>query len=225
MFSHDLIYKENQKDFLRFSLCEDRHKNLTRYLMKEFSWDNKTVLEAGAGMGRITDKYIDKIKDLTLTDKSIEMLKYCKKKYNYKEKNIQYLCCDHKNLASNLKDKHFEIFICAYSLSYVAMELDDKAFEDFLTTFFSINADQFIIIENIGIFSKNDTYVRPYFNYFDFLSKKFKSLEIKTDFSFKDVNEAVYYAEMFFGKDTAETVKEIGSKDLPEISCIWYNKN
>lgn len=221
-FLHDIIYNEKIQDFLHFSLCEDYNNNLSKCLLNKFSWNDKKVLEAGIGMGRIADNYIDKIKSLTATDKSMKMLKYCEKKFSLKTTNVQYLCCHHKNLKMALDNSFFDTFLCAYSLSYAAIEYDGNHLYDFLDRIFSIEANNYIIIENVGIFSTEDEYIRPYSNYFNYLYKMFDCIQINTDFCFRDNMEAVHYSNMFFGKEIASIVKKSESNFVPEKTCIWY---
>ena len=74
--NHQFIYSNQLYDFQRFAEREDFNKNLKKCMLSLFKWDNLSVLEAGVGMGRVTDYYFDKVKHVTLTDESKIMLEW-----------------------------------------------------------------------------------------------------------------------------------------------------
>lgn len=219
------MYHSQSNQFLYFSSCEDSNGNLDRFIKSYFNWNDKTVLEAGIGLGRITDKYIDKAKKIVATDKSEKMLNLCKKKFSRELDKIEFLKCDHDKLYKNLYNFCFDTFISAYSLSYLVDKYKDPGkLKNVLDGIFSLNIKKFIVIESIGVFSKNDHHFIRYKNYFNYLYDRFSFRFLNTDFVFADNSEATYYAEVFFGKKTRDIIRDSGIIRIPETTCVWFNE-
>ena len=219
---HRNIYSNEISKFKRFSECEDYNHCLREYLIHHFDWEKASVLEAGVGMGRFTDYYIDQAKTVTLTDSSTTMLDYCRMKYSRYEEKIDFVSCKHIDLLDYCKSRKYDIFISAYSLSYEAVKLQPEMLQGYLDSVLSLNVNSFVIIESIGLYHTNSNYLQQYKDYFNELSNRLNRIEITTDFHFQSVQEAEYYCGIFFGKEISERVKEIGSNIVPETTCLWY---
>ena len=222
-FNHDFIYTKEDSEFFPFAQNEDFQSNLSDFLKNNFLWENKSVLELGVGFGRITDIYVDEIKSLIATDKSEAMINFCINKYCSTKSNVNFMCCEHEKIVERLPSGHFNVMISSYSLCYTATKYKTKeALFGFLDKLFSIDCDNYIIIENSGIFSLEDEYLRPYQLYFEYLNSKFKSCKIRTDFKFNTNEEAVKHSRIFFGNEISEKIKKSGNCIVPETTCIWY---
>lgn len=220
---HNFIYSNQTNEFQRFSACEDYNHNLRNYITKNFNWENISVLEAGAGMGRITDFYINKAKKISLTDSSNAMLEYCRSKYLPIKNKVFFYLCKHNELPFKFQNYSFDTFISAYSLSYEAIKHKKISLQNYINSILSLNINKYIIIENIGIFSSTDFYIQPYQDYFDILSYYFNKAVIPTDYFFKSNQEAIYYCDLFFGKSISTKIKRTGNNIVPELTCVWYN--
>lgn len=224
MISHDEMYALMNNDFLYFSSCENRCGKLDAFIRDNFDWKDKTVLEAGVGMGRMTDKYIESAKQIYATDKSGEMLEYCRHKYERQKHKISFVQCDHTQLMQTFEKQRFDIFLSSYSLCYTAVNYKGAQLESLLDNIFSVDAHRSIIIESVGIFSQNDAHFSPYREYFNYLDEHFDHCLIDTDIVFADNKEAVYYSELFFGSQISRMVENSASNCVPEKTCIWFSK-
>lgn len=220
--NHQFIYSNQLYNFQRFSEREDFNKNLKNCMLSLFKWDNLSVLEAGVGMGRVTDYYFDKVKHVTLTDESKIMLEYCRSKYSTEKDKVSCCLCSHSELPKMFQAKRFDIFVSAYSLSYECIKRKGNKLQDYINNLFSL-ANRFVIIENTGVFCSDDSYIQPYAEYFNILSSHLAKIEIQTDFRFKSTEEAVYYCGLFFGETIASKIKQMDINVVPETTCIWYN--
>lgn len=218
---HEDIYNSEIDRFISFAQYEDSNHNLENYI-KHIPWEGKSVLEAGIGTGRMTTYYIDKVKEILATDISQNMLKYCSRRLHEYSLKIKYICCPHDDL-NKLNLPHYDIFFSAYSLCYLAVENMYTDIDSYLDMILPEKVNNYIIIENVGIFSHDDEYIRPFYNYYNALTRRFKYKEIRTDFLFPNIELAVRATDDFFGKDISEKVFDNHRLLVPEITGIWYD--
>jgi len=220
------IYTSDISKFEEIAKYEDYNKNIKRFLMENFCWKDKFVFEAGIGIGRITQYYINSSKKIIATDISQSMLDFCKKKFaDYKNK-IRYVNLRHLDM----KDKTFQkadIFISSYSLSFEIIN-EDKPIQEIYNILMdgikkvTKKGALIIIIENEGIFNELPSFDYRMKDYFTLLNNEFKHMSIDTSYLFNSIEEAVKILNNFFGKEISSKVEKYNNCNIPEKSGIWY---
>jgi ubiquinone/menaquinone biosynthesis C-methylase UbiE len=74
------IYRSHSDRYDKLVAAEDYQKNLPQWLLSCTDWAGRTVLEAGAGTGRVTEIYASILKYATCLDRSEHMLQGAKRR-------------------------------------------------------------------------------------------------------------------------------------------------
>ncbi len=227
MPSMDGIYEKHASQYDELVLFEDHKRNLNRLLHSLVSWDDKIVIEAGIGTGRVTNLYVEKVKRIYGLDRSTHMLERLKKNLNDHLKKIELRCAD--NLCLPKLPEKGDVFIEGWSFGHTVSdnENDIERIADILVNqvLHMIKKDGVIIfIETLG--SNSEIAKAPK----ECLSKFYSILEthynfirheISTDYKFPSVEEAARITGFFFGKDFGEKVLRAKKAIVPEWTGVW----
>ncbi len=229
--THEEIYKTGGDKYDLLVSREDYKKNLFPALSGIVSFTGASVVESGAGTGRLTSLLIPFAKHIFAFDNSLHMLEIANKKpaisgFN----NWSTGVADHRKIP--LKDSVADIFISGWSISYLLEKHPHNWKEEFKKVFFEIKrllrpGGTVIIIESLGTGREEPEppteSLRDYYNY---LEKKFlfSSIWLRTDYKFETLEEADNLVRNFFGQDLADHVKKNEILYLPECTGIWRLK-
>ena len=216
---HDYsMYDIHTKVFLDIAAHEDPEGKLKTFLLANFSFDGKRVLEAGAGAGRITDYYADRAGSVVLTDAYDPMLTILKRKYGTRN-NIAVEKCVHRELKSRFHET-FDIFLSAFSLAY-DLDPEIENYDDYLENILPA-ARQHIIIECCGIYERYDLLSPADIRYDEALDRRFHRKDIRTVFVFSSP-ELAYKAAGYLFPEAAERVKQENLAVIPEMISVFYD--
>lgn len=216
--NHEELYKCRERVFADIAGHEDPEGRLKTFLLSHFDFDGKTVLEAGAGEGRITDMYLDRVKNAVLTDAYPSMVNVLKSKYQDNDR-VTAILCDHQDLRNKCRER-FDLFLSAFSFCY-AFWADTEDHDELLERILP-DSEHHIIIECVGLYEEYD-YLRPEkIRYMEALSNRFQKEVIRTEFVFSSPEQAVGAAETLFPW-IAEKVKQKGCEVIPERIAFFYD--
>lgn len=186
--------------------------------MTQFDFDGKTVLEAGAGTGRITDYDADRAKSIVVTDAYDSMVGILRQKYAGLDKVTAELC-DHRQLRERFEET-YDIFVSAFSFNY-AFDPSVGDYDAFLEKILP-SAKHHIIIECCGFYEEYDYLPPESIRYVEALKKRFEKKEILTEFVFSSPDQAVQAAKALFSP-IAERVRRQNQPVIPERIYVFYD--
>ena len=214
--AHAELYDSEAALFDDISLHEDTAGKLRQFLLERFSFDGKSVLEAGAGAGRITDYYADRAKRVVVTDAYESMVGILKRKYKDADK-VTAVLCDHRQLRSRFPEP-FDVFLSAFSFNY-AFDPSVGDYDAFLSQILP-PAGQHIIIECCGFYEEFDYLPPESIRYVRALENRFQKTVIPTEFVFSSPEQAVSAAKVLFSP-IAERVREQNRAVIPELIHVY----
>jgi ubiquinone/menaquinone biosynthesis C-methylase UbiE len=221
------IYEKHSVQYDELVRYEDHQQNLKKLLNSLVSWENKTVIEAGIGTGRITHLYIEKVKHLYGLDRSPHMLEGLKKNLDNHLNKIELFSADNLHLPE-LSEKG-DIFIEGWSFGHTVSDNEDDAgrIVDLLvrdTVRMTKEDGVIIFIETLG---SNSEIPKPpkesLSKFYYWLENKysFTRHEISTDYNFPSVEEAARITGFFFGEDFGQIILRAGKAIVPEWTGVW----
>lgn len=222
------IYNNKAAQYERLIEREDRAKNISPMLTSIKPHKNLTVVELGAGTGRLTRIMVPEAKLLVAFDQSAHMLSVASEKL-HKKFNWALGVADNQQLP--IKSGAADLVVAGWSLGHNTGWHPDDWKERIKTTVDEmerITADggTTMIFETLGT-----GYVRPHIPtpaleaYYTYLQEERGYIRtwIRTDFEFETVEEAEELLGFFFGDDL---LKRFENKEelrlLPECTGIWW---
>ena len=216
--AHAELYGSEATLFTDISLHEDTEGKLRRFLLEHFSFDGKSVLEAGAGAGRITDYYVDRAERVIVTDAYESMVSILRQKYAGVDK-VTAALCDHRQLRARFPEP-VDVFLSAFSFNY-AFDPSVGDYDRFLEQILP-PARQHIIIECCGFYEEFDYLPPESLRYVRALEKRFQKTVVPTGFVFSSPEQAVAAAKVLFSP-IAERVRQQNRAEIPEMITVYYD--
>lgn len=225
MTEHDKVYKNEAERYHALVSFEDYQNNLAHALVQLMS-SGETVLETGAGTGRVTELLFPASVDMISLDLSLSMLSYARRVSNTGNTGFRgYACSDHRNLP--VAANQFSRVISGWSVCYLATwhknnwaEVVTSALCEFLRV---LRPDgQVILIETLGT-GKTSPEPPPHMTgYLEFLEENgFSKQWIRTDYQFPNMSQARNLTEFFFGPEMINKIVDSTKPILPECTGIW----
>lgn len=216
--AHAALYDSEAALFDDISLHEDTAGKLRQFLLERFSFAGKSVLEAGAGAGRITDYYVDQARRVVVTDAYESMVGMLKQKYAGMDK-VTAVLCGHRQLRSRFPEP-FDVFLSAFSFKY-AFDPSVGDYDAFLEQILP-PAGQHIIIECCGFYEEFDYLPPESVRYVRALENRFQKTVLPTEFLFSSPEQAVAAAKVLFSP-IAERVRQQNRAVIPEMIYVYHD--
>lgn len=228
MADHHDIYQEQAEKYELLISREDFRKNILPCLQEKLSLDGLDVVELGAGTGRLTTLLCPLVKSIYAFDGSQAMLDVAGSKLAKSPwTNWKLEVGDHRMLTAS--DASADLVISGWSICYIVVDHPDTWQEDLEKVFLEIKRilkphGKIILLETLGTgFEQPMTpaHLEDYYRYLE--SYGFTRSWFRTDYLFKDINEARFLAGFFFGEEIVEKmVSTTQGVLLPECTGIWY---
>jgi ubiquinone/menaquinone biosynthesis C-methylase UbiE len=229
MVEHENVYKNESERYHALVSFEDYQHNLTQSIRETIPAD-QTILETGAGTGRVTKILFPISRNLVSFDLSVPMLTLANSVSLSDTPEFRgYAAADHRWLpVSNSK---YDWVISGWSICYLVSWQRNQwkrevgnALNEFLRV---LSPDgQILIIETLGTGKtspKPPPHLEEYLNFLDTVG--FQQKWIRTDYQFPDMQTARDLTGFFFGQDMLESIGTQSQPLLPECTGLWYGKS
>jgi SAM-dependent methyltransferase len=224
------IYHRQAAQYERLVAREDYQGNILGALQEICDLDGRTIVDTGAGTGRLTKLLAPYASFIYGFDISPAMLAVAGKELhkNAPARNWALAAADHRMLP--LPGGSADLIISGWSLCYLALDQPQpwrEPFRDVIGRLLQIlrPGGSIVILETQGTGYTTPHPPEDLLDYFVFLKELgFQSRWIRTDYEFDSPLEAEQLARFFFGDELAEQVKKEGSNRVPECSGIWWRK-
>ncbi|HPB32628.1 MAG TPA: class I SAM-dependent methyltransferase [Candidatus Sumerlaeota bacterium] len=192
-------------------------------------WRRASVIEAGAGTGRVTALYIEAARDVMCLDASLHMLERARRRLASYLERVSFSAADNLNLPR--LDRKFDIFIEGWSFGHSVTQHEDDVAGTVETLLSNARRNlraggMLIIIETLGTCTARPQPPHPALDQFYALLKNeyhFREKIIRTDYRFRTAGDAQRIAGFFFGDEMKERVCAHGGCIIPEWTGIWYS--
>jgi len=221
------VYDGHADQYEKLILKEDHLDNLPEAINKVRDTHGLDIIELGAGTGRLTRFLARQARTIAASDLSMHMLQTARDVLENQESlNVILSVAD---LRQTPFPKHSaDMIIAGWSFCYLAVWGDEKWEQELEAGLAEAKrllrpGGILILLENYGTGFKSPN-PPPHLNdYFDFLkSKDFDDTWIRTDYSFKDMDEAMALSGFFFGEEMAAKIQKYQWCILPECTGILW---
>jgi ubiquinone/menaquinone biosynthesis C-methylase UbiE len=225
----DQIYGTRAHDYHELVSREDMEGNLPRALLEIADFNGKTVIELGAGTGRVTRILAPLAGRVLAFDRSPHMLERAGAYLSHEiQRNVRLAEAD--NLAVPLPDSSAEILVEGWSFGHSV----SREGGDWKGTAVKILDEcarlvkpggTLILIETLGTGRRTPHAPGPRLPlFFSWLQDEcgFALKWIRTDYLFESLAKAKELVEFFFGQMAEHEVLATGQVIVPECTGIWW---
>jgi ubiquinone/menaquinone biosynthesis C-methylase UbiE len=220
------VYARHAADYERLVAREDHEGNLARALGRIPALRGGTVVELGAGTGRLTRVLAPAARAVWAFDDSAHMLRTAAACLGAAGETRWHLAAaDHRRLP--LRGRVADAVVAGWSLCYLAVwggaawrAALDQALEEMRRVLRPGGVA--VVLETLGTGCERPAppeHLRAYFAYLE--EHGFVVEWLRTDFRFDSVAEACELTRFFFGEERAQAVARAGSPVLPECTGLW----
>ena len=226
---HREIYTNHADQYELLVSREDFESNISRKLNQLETFDEKDVIELGAGTGRLARLLAPAVRSIHAFDASPNMLEVAAAKLRDSGlRNWGVAVADNRNLP--IADRAADIAISGWSIVYLVV-WNESSWEIELArglaemTRILRPGGSIIILETLGTGLVTPQPPENLVDYYSFLEHQgFSSSWIRTDYRFESLEEAEKIVSFFFGEAMLDELVNDGSITLPECTGIWWKK-
>jgi ubiquinone/menaquinone biosynthesis C-methylase UbiE len=227
MPDHSEIYRSQAERYEALVSREDYQQNIFPALQQIVPFENLTVVEFGAGTGRLTCQLAPVVKFIHAFDISQHMLDVAAAKLKQSSLQNWYTAeSDHRHIP--IEEGIADVVISGWSVCYVVVD-NPETWEEELSKVLSemrrvVRPDGMIILlETLGTgceYPQPPDNLIPYYEYLE--RHGFQCTWIRTDYRFESLEEAETLTCFFFGEDMLEKIR-VNDQGvmLPECTGIW----
>ena len=230
MPSMEEIYKSHSDRYDDLVRHEDYQKNLTHWLLSSIEWAGRTVVEAGAGTGRVTEIYAPLAKFVTCFDRSEHMLQAARIRLKPYMSKMSFAVAENLDLPELPQPRN--VFIEGWSFGHTVIDIA-RPIADLTEMLLrsacrnlSKDADVFII-ETLGTnTSSPKAPAKRLYDFYATLERKwgFVLKILSTEYLFPTFQDAARSMGFFFGKEMKESILSVQQAIVPEWTGVWYSK-
>lgn len=227
MPDHPEIYRSQAEQYEALVSREDYPGNLLPALQKITSFNNKHVVEFGAGTGRLTTQVAPLAKSIEAYDISQHMLDLAGQKLTQSGlTNWRTQTADHRRVPA--ADHSADVILSGWSVCYVVVDHPqgwqaeiDKVLAEMNRVL--IPGGKIILIETLGTGFETPHPPEHLVEYYAYLeSIGFSRTWLRTDYRFENIEIARELSKFFFGEAMLEKiVTDERGITLPECTGIW----
>jgi len=223
------IYNRHAKEYERLVLREDYQGNIIRALAEIHPLEGRSVVELGAGTGRLTRMLAPLVSDIWMFDISAHMLEVAASALERMgARNWGMAVADHRKLP--LADEVADLVISGWSVSYLAVWGGGewrKEVREALREMERVlrRGGMIVLLETLGTGHEQPEAPEKLKGYYEYLGREgFSRRWIRTDFEFESLAEAKQLTGFFFGQEMATRVEKEKWVRLPECTGIWWKR-
>lgn len=225
------IYHHQADQYERLVAREDYQGNLLRAITGILPLAELSVLELGAGTGRVTCLLTPHVRFILALDNSLPMLEVARFKLNASGiRNCALSVADHRFLP--ITSSMTDLVISGWSLCYLVSKGAAESYPDWRISLEEAYSQiervlnpggTIMFIETMGTGFDTPHPPKHLENYYQWLKEKgFSSTWTRTDYQFASLAEAEDLTRFFFGEKLAQEVVEKNWIILPECTGIWW---
>jgi len=221
------IYQSAAERYHTLVMREDMQNNLLPAIQAIDSLNGKTVIELGAGTGRVSRLIVPFVRRLVAADVSHHMLSFGKQRLAECAVNHWHLSLE-SHQALPFSDHTADAVISGWSFCYAAIDAGEAwqgALAQVLAEVWRVlqPGGKLILIESLGTGYETPHPPDVLVNYLDYLdTHRFESTWIRTDYCFRDKEEAISLTSFFFGDDPLPMWKTENGVIVPECTGLWW---
>jgi ubiquinone/menaquinone biosynthesis C-methylase UbiE len=225
------IYQHHANAYHQMIAAEDVDRNLLPTIEQVTPLKGKRILDLGTGTGRLPLLYQDKAVQVTGLDLHRAML--CEAKAQRHQSNGKWGLVQGDMRSLPFPSDWYDVVTAGWAIGHFQdwYKTDwQQQVESVLVEMFRVvkTGGALVIIETLSTGSTIPTPPHEGLaNYYTCLEEKwgFTCQEIKTDYLFESVEQAVQQTEFFFGPELAEKIRAKHWKRLPEWTGVWGRDN
>ena len=226
---HREIYANHADKYELLVSREDFESNILRRLSELETFDDKDVIELGAGTGRLARLLAPAARSIHAFDTSPNMLEVAAARLRDSGlRNWGVAVADNRNLP--IVDRAADIAISGWSIVYLVV-WNESSWEGELAsglaemTRILRPGGSIIILETLGTGCVSPQPPENLVDYYSFLEHRgFSSSWIRTDYRFESLKEAEEVVSFFFGEAMVDEIVSDGPITLPECTGIWRRR-
>ena len=221
------IYQSEAEQYQALVGREDYENHLLPAILSIEPLEGKTVIELGAGTGRVSCLIAPQCKTLVSADISHHMLSLGKQ-YLSSTKDTNW----HLSLGSHwslpFSSRSADVVIAGWSFCYAALDAGEAwqaALEKGLNEVWRVlrPGGKLILIESLGTGYETPHTPPVLVEYLDYLNTHgFESQWIRTDYRFRDLDETKALTTFFFGEDPLPMWETPQGVIVPECTGLWW---
>jgi len=219
---HQQVYQDHAAAYDRLVQREDYRGNIPRILQEVVDWHGRTVLELGAGTGRLTRMVAPWVDAVYAFDLSPAMLRLAAAAL---QGQMGWLTAAADHRALPLPDKSVDIVLAGWTICYMVTWYPNRWQPELAPALAEMErvlrpGGQIILLETMGTGYETPQppdKLRPYYDYLQ--TAGFHSQWFRTDYQFASPEEARQLTTFFFGPELAEQFE--GQTCLPECTGVF----
>lgn len=228
MPSMNEIYDEHALAYDELVSREDWQGNLASFLAANFDFAGKTVIEPGAGTGRLTALYVGQAAHVHLLDRSVHMLEQAKA--NLAPWSPKLECTVLDNLQLDTLAERADYVVEGWSFGHVVVENRDDlpgTVDRLVAACRSLlnPGGRLILVESLGTgTSQPEAPGASLAAFYERLEQQhgFTKAVLSTDYQFSSVAEAARVMGFFFGPGMEQSIRASGVPLVREFTGVWY---
>ncbi|MCB9637318.1 MAG: class I SAM-dependent methyltransferase [Myxococcales bacterium] len=222
------IYQHHADAYDELVSHEDYEKNLSRFLLQRFDFSGKSVIEMGAGTGRLTALYIEQAARALCCDGSSHMLQRGEENLaSYRDK-LAFRVCD--NLDVGELEGKADYVVEGWSFGHTVIDHFERA-EQIVEQLVMgcrrllVEGGTLIFVETMGSNREEAGPPREELaHFYELLEHRygFQREVLRTDYRFASPEEAFRVFSFFFGEQHCQGLVERNSSIIKEYTGVWY---
>jgi len=229
MPDHKKVYQQEAQNYQRLVAREDFQENLLPAIREIVDIESKDVIDLGSGTGRLACLLAPYSKSVFAFDLFPHMIGIAASRLKGQgAENWLAAASDSRHVP--LPGSAADLVISGWSFCYLVVWAEE-AWESSLSAGLQ-EIDRLlrvggtaIIIETLGTGVETPQAPEKLQAYFQYLERSgFKRMWLRTDFEFRDREEAEELTQFFFGEEMLEKIGNQPRSVLPECTGIWWKK-
>lgn len=226
------IYDEAAEQYDALVTAEDCDGNLLPAIESVVPLAGASVLEVGAGTGRVTRLVLPRARRVVAVERSIRMLAVARRRIRASVGAARFLLVHGDARALGVADGWADVAIAGWVFGHFPYWMPDRWREETAQALGEIEralrpGGCIVVLETLG--TGTDEAAPPTAElaaYYAWLedARGFSRLALRTDYRFTDVETAASRLGFFFGRWLAQRVRDEGWTRVPEHTGLWWRR-